>query len=286
MAREAIPSQRERSPAQVNAERALTDALKRLRPEAEVINGRVNQVEDNLLPGVSLSQFENDFRGGAGAEFKDKVRAPFSSSALVVNHFSRFKGEEPPLCVGGLGGFQENTLHFEAKCPTGLEGTPPHLDVLITSPARVLAIESKCTEHLGAKVAKFSHSYERLLRNSRQSEPWLAEMMAIRAGHRRYRHLDAAQLIKHAFGLANCYESRRVTLLYLFWEPKNADSIEELTTHRRELEAFEGSVTGGAPRFQSMTYRQLWAEWESALTPAWLPDHVSALRARYDIAIT
>ena len=275
----------ERSPVQLRAERAITDALKRLRPEAEVINDRVAKIEDNLLPGIDRSQFESDLRSGAGGELEDKLRAPFSSSALAVNHFARFKGEETQLHISDLGGFQRNTLKFEARCPTGLRGIPPHLDVLTTAPTHVLAIESKCTEHLGCKIAKFSHSYERLLRNDRQSQPWLSEMMAIRAGHREYRYLDAAQLIKHAFGLAHCYTNQRVTLLYLFWEPKNADSIEEFTAHRRELEAFESIVAGGAPRFQSMSYRQLWAEWESARIPTWLPNHLAALRARYDVAI-
>lgn len=286
MPQEELPRSGERSPAQLRAERAITGALKQLRPDAEVIGGRVAKIEDNLLAGINLSQFEQDFGNGAGGELADKARAPFSSSALVVNHFGRFKGEEPRLKVDGLCGFQKNTLHFEAKCSTGLGGTPPHLDVLIKAPELILAIESKCTEHLGTKSAKFSPSYERLLGKNHQSQPWLSEMMAIRAGRRQYRHLDAAQLVKHALGLANCYQSRRVTLLYLFWEPRNADRIEELSAHRRELEDFKGFVVGGAPRFLSMTYRQLWTEWESAPTPTWLRGHVAALRARYDVAIT
>jgi hypothetical protein len=34
---------------------------------------------------------------------------------------------------------------------------------------------------------------------------------------------DAAQLIKHAFGLAGRFGGRPVTLLYLYWEPANPD---------------------------------------------------------------
>ncbi len=37
-----------------------------------------------------------------------------------------------------------------------------------------------------------------------------------------YRHLDAAQLIKHYLGLPNTFPGRDVTLLYLFWEPADA----------------------------------------------------------------
>jgi hypothetical protein len=178
MSREEIPSPSERSPAQLRAERALTNALKRFRPEAEVINGRVTKIDNNLLPSFKLSQFESDFCSGAGGELEDKMRAPFSSSALVVNHFSPFKSHEPQLRINGLSDFQANTLRFEAKCPTGLKGTPPHLDVLITAPTHVLAIESKCTEHLGIKLAKFAQSYEKLQLNSCQSKTWLLEMMA------------------------------------------------------------------------------------------------------------
>jgi hypothetical protein len=87
---------------QLRAERAITDALKRLRPKAEVINGRVANIEDNLLSGIHRSQFESDFRSGAGGELEDKVRAPFSSSASTANASrtsSRFGSTRRPKAV-------------------------------------------------------------------------------------------------------------------------------------------------------------------------------------------
>jgi hypothetical protein len=278
----------DRSQAQIRAERALTEALMSATPGARVVRGRVERFEDNLLPGVEARQFERDLRGGAGDELRDKFRAPYSSSALVVNSFARFKeleskDLESDLRVDRRDGFR--SICFEQQFATGLRGTPPHLDIVLAGPDHTLAIESKCTEHLGKKVPSFKDSYERLRKSDRQSKPWLDEMIAIRTGGRRYGHLDAAQLIKHAFGLANNFESGSATLIYLYWEPKNAADVRELAVHRRELEAFEKRVAGGSPRFRAISYRQLWQQWAKMDRPAWLRTHVSNLRKRYEVEI-
>ena len=39
-----------------------------------------------------------------------------------------------------------------------------------------------------------------------------------------YRLLDAAQLVKHAFGLARRFPHEPAVLLYLFWEPADAEA--------------------------------------------------------------
>jgi hypothetical protein len=275
----------ERSSAQLRAERAMTDALNRVSPRAAVTRGRVKKIEDNLVSGVHLNQFASDFDKGAGSELKDKFRAPFSSAALMVNTFARFKSIESELHVGRHSGFDSGRLFFEKRCPTGLRGLPPHLDVLVSGAKRALAIESKCTEHLGPKEAYFADSYETLRDDEHQTKPWLDEMMEIRRGRRKYRYLDAAQLIKHAFGLAHSITSRPLALLYLYWEPTNANELAELADHGRELEEFEKRVAGGLPRFQAMTYRQLWTQWAKMDQPAWLRDHVTNLRRRYEVAI-
>jgi hypothetical protein len=43
---------------------------------------------------------------------------------------------------------------------------------------------------------------------------------------------DAAQLIKHAFGLAGTFGGPPATLLYLYWEPANPD-VNRPQVHRR-----------------------------------------------------
>ena len=50
---------------------------------------------------------------------------------------------------------------------------------------------------------------------------------ALRDNGTLYRHLDAAQLIKHYLGLRNTFPGRDVTLLNLFWKPANAADFPE-----------------------------------------------------------
>lgn len=134
-------------------------------------------------------------------------------------------------------------------------------------------------------MPSFRNSYERLLENDRLSGPWRDEMMEIRKGHQQYRYLNVAQPIKHALGLANSCVSKSVTLLYLYWEPKNAADLDEMNAHELELQSFKTRVAGGFPRFRATTYRHLWAQWKRMDRPTWLREHVDNLSRRYDVAI-
>ena len=116
-------------------------------------------VEDNLIPGVHLRQFDQDLRAGAGHELDQKFRAVRSSTALVVNAFAPFKEQPGALLLLerlGVGG-----LRFEKSLPTGLRGTAPHLDVWLERENGVVGIESKLLEYFAPKKAKFAGSYER-----------------------------------------------------------------------------------------------------------------------------
>ena len=95
-----------------------------------------------------------------------------------------------------------------------------------------------------------------------------------------YRWLDAAQLTKHALGLA-CQPTRPVTLVYLYWEPMDAGLSPLFAEHRREIDAFAERVAGGTPRFEAISYLELWDRWAKSLDPR-LVAHVANLRARYE----
>lgn len=101
----------------------------------------------------------------------------------------------------------------------------------------------------------------------------------------RYVWLDAAQLIKHAFGLARTFEGRNVFLLYLFWEPTNASSFAIFQEHRQEVLDFSDRVSEEFPKFRAMSYRVLWSEWEIGNLPGWLRTHLQRVRSRYEVAI-
>src|SRR5207249_4740582 len=100
---------------------------------------------------------------------------------------------------------------------------PPNLDVIAEGPNGVVAIESKCLEHLTTHVAFFSPAYDAEIRDGRRHTSWFQEMLRLVKEPRAYRWLDAAQLVKHAFGLAHTFTDQRATLLYLFWEPSNPE---------------------------------------------------------------
>jgi hypothetical protein len=96
--------------------------------------------------------------------------------------------------------------------------------------------------------------------------------------------LDPAQIIKHYLGLRHTFRSdaRRLHLLYLYWEPANADSLLAFQEHREQVSAFARHVSGSVVHFHGMSYRQLWERWESV--PG-IVGHVHNLRARYDFPI-
>jgi hypothetical protein len=101
----------------------------------------------------------------------------------------------------------------------------------------------------------------------------------------RYRWLDAAQLVKHAFGIAHTFPNKPATLLYLFWEPSNPKEHPFFDEHRAEVTRFSEAISGGGPEFIAMSYPELWASWDAHPEPNWLPTHVSRLRARYGVAV-
>ena len=263
---------------------ALRDGLLLVSPSVPVdLAGYVPEFRDNLLPGVDPVDFEADLRQGRGNELEGKFLAAHSSSALAVNCFAPFRQRTEQLRLGALSGF--NSLRFEAKCPTGLGGTPPHLDVLVDGAERVVGIESKCTEPLSSHTAEFSPAYRNRLDFALREGGWFAEMLRLHETPAAYRWLDAAQLIKHAFGLARTYSGRPSELLYLFWEPANAGKFSVFQEHRREIAEFADRVQGSSPTFSAMSYNELWSEWADAELPAWLAEHLARLRARYAVAI-
>ncbi len=245
--------------------------------------GYVSEASQNLIEGVHIGDFEADLRQGDGNELDGKFRAAHSSSALAVNTFAPFKANPAELRLPGAGGY--TSLHFERKCPHGLAGRrSPNLDVLADGPNGVVAVESKCLEPLSPHVAEFAPAYESEIKDQRRQTAWFREMLRLVKEPKTYRWLDAAQLVKHAFGLAYTFPEQLVTLIYLFWEPSNPDAYPIFVEHRAEVSRFAASIVGGGPTFVAMSYPELWKLWDSHSGPGWLPAHVGRLRARYSVA--
>ncbi|MBL0158267.1 MAG: hypothetical protein IPP47_14360 [Bryobacterales bacterium] len=130
--------------------------------------GYALSLDDNLICGVSRELFEADFREGAGHELEVKMRATHSSAALVVNAFAPWTKNPSKLLLADVTGF--NSIRFEGVFPTGLGGTPPHLDLVAYGP-KPIAVESKCLEYLTPKNPVFSRSYDTII-DSRRDSPW------------------------------------------------------------------------------------------------------------------
>ena len=273
------------SPIRAQALVALHDAFCRRRLDVSIdAKGYVADFRDTLLPLVVPEDFEADLSAGDGNELQTKFRAVHSSSGLAVNCFAPFRRRKTDIYLPVAGPF--DLLQFEQKCPTGLRGgRAPNLDVLITGPTSVVGIESKLTEYLTPHRAKFSPAYEAQIRDVRREEGYFREMLKLMNDPDRYIWLDAAQLIKHAFGLANTFKDRPVTLLYLFWEPANPSASPIFAEHRREIASFAERVADSSPVFKAMSYAELWSSWQDAEPADWLIQHVADLRARYDVPL-
>ena len=263
---------------------ALGMALARTKPGVALSSrGYVRDPSENLLDDIKLEDIEADLRQGDGNELEGKFRAAHSSAALVVNNFAPFKLRPGSLNLAGITGL--DAPQFERKCPTGLVGKPPNLDLVAENDNGIVAVESKCTEFLCQHIAEFRPAYAERIHDERRSGPWFAEMMRLTEDQTSYAWLDAAQLIKHAFGLARAFHGRKAILLYLFWEPTNASSFSVFDEHRREISDFSGRMLGGFPEFRAMSYGELWKDWESGQPPDWLRAHLQRVRARYEIVI-
>lgn len=244
-------------------------------------SGYLRDLQDNLLPGIDFDCIRQDIEQGAGNELKRKFLAIHSSTALAVNAFGIFKSSDTCSFVRDGVTFEQPT--FERRCPTGLKGTAPNLDVWFEAFKAVVAVESKLTEYFQPKKAKFSDSYcKTKLRNG--EDCWWEVLRESKSAEKRY--LDVAQLVKHYFGLRHhmCGETiiDSVELLYIFWEPTNHAAIECCVKHREDIQKLTDAVAESQVKFSALSYSELWREWEQ---DAALRNHVDNLRKRYEIEI-
>jgi hypothetical protein len=92
----------------------------------------------------------------------------------------------------------------------------------------------------------------------------------LRAEQISYQLLDAAQLVKHSFGLTT--QARRSglkpVLVYLFAEPATlagrAIEDEARRLHREEIKDFAARVAGADVTFHALSYREWIASWTGA----------------------
>jgi hypothetical protein len=277
---------------QTRAQHELARTLAATLPDGTLdAASRTEALSENLVDGITDEQLATavaQIAQGDGGELLERDRArpklhsAYSSAALAVNSFVVWFGHERDMVLAGVDGLE--TLRFEEKLPIGVRGKAPNLDLVASGSDDVVAVESKCTEQLAKHVAEFSKVYDARIAELADGS-WRAEYEALKADPRRYTHLDAAQLVKHYLGLRNTHPDRRCTLLYLYWEPANAEAHRELRLHREEVDRFRAAVGGSVVRFEAESYPELWSSWARRTSPAWLAAHVDRLRRRYSVPL-
>jgi len=224
-----------------------------------------------FLPGIPVGHVLGRFAKAGGKEIESgKLSNPESSAALAANCFGFFieRPEQlPPLIGLETAGVPELVeVEFCARFPWS-GGRHPWLDAVVQTREMFIGIESKRFEPFrDTKSVNLSAAYDRPV--------WGADMKRyermrdrLRSGQERFVHLDAVQLVKHAFGLVTEGARRQRTpiLFYLFAEPAarngNAVAPSALLRHRNEIFRFAEAVDGDEVTFRATSYREWLGTW-------------------------
>ena len=201
---------------------------------------------ESFLPGVPHAYVLERLEKASGHELTSgKFWSRDSSAALVVNTFGWFIGRPerlPSLQEAQLPSWPPERVEVEycARFPWQ-GGSHPWLDACVMTKSDVIGVESKRFEPFrDVKTVSFSDAYDRPVWGTNMS-PYEELRDRLRSGKETFKLLDAAQLVKHAFGLVTeaRRQSRRPHLFYLFAEPATiggkpiTDAVK--VRHREEI---------------------------------------------------
>lgn len=136
-------------------------------------------------------------------------------------------------------------------------GRHPWLDAAIETATHLIGVESKRYEPFRSRkpaklLAKYSeHQW------GQGMEGWNAVRDKLLAEPKFYRHLDGAQLAKHAYGLATEGDRRGKipVLYYLYAEPPDAAESDAFALHRAEIADLSRRTDGTKVRFAAGSWR-------------------------------
>ncbi len=237
-----------------------------------------------FLPGVPKEHVLKRLARAGGNEIgSGKFRSPKSSAALAVNTFGWFI--EQPELLTPFPDFaldypaQQVEIEYSARFPWS-GGRHPWLDAAVETPTHLIGIESKRFEpYRGRKNGRLSDAYNRKCWGDEMG-PFEKVRDLLRSHEKSFQHLDAVQLVKHAFGLVtDANRKKKVPILfYLFAEPESV-SAEILAAHRQEICEFEHLIAGAAVKFGSCSYREWLSVWPRE--PKSLSRHRDAILRRF-----
>jgi hypothetical protein len=234
-------------------------------------DGYVVSLNNNLFLPLTPEAI-GEFQEGAGRELDTSMKAPHSSSALVVNvfHYWRLYNELGPIISvisPNLSNYKVEDIQFEAKCPIkwATPRMPPHLDVVIRfrdlaepDVIKAVAVESKFQETYGQDQGTFADSYM----DPQNAAIWaglepLQEMGSqIHEGKVLFRQLKVSQLIKHSLGLNSQFGgTQNFELVYLWYPVPGPEAVQ----HEEEIRRFQQVADACRPRlkFRAIAYTDL-----------------------------
>ena len=236
------------------------------------------------LPGVPAEEIEAIFRAAPGNEIgRGKFDSPESSAALAGNAFGFFlhrAGMLPPLpgCEQARWPAESLAIEKTIRFPWN-GGRHPVLDALLVTPNALIGFESKRFEPFREnRIAHFSPAYRRPVWGGRMGGHERVRD-GLKQDARHYKHLDAAQLVKHAFALrtrvqpGRRYAGLNPILFYVYAEPESRPGgrgrVDEAMKARRREEraAFGREVEGDEVEFISISWRALLADWRESRKP-------------------
>lgn len=246
-------------------------------------------MKTDFLPGIPIDHVLRRLEEAGGKEIESgKFSSPESSAALAVNCFGWFipQPESLPALPGlsGAGTPQIVDVEFCARFPWS-GGRHPWLDAVVQTSTTLIGVESKRFEPFrDAKTANFSEAYDQ--------DVWGPDMKRfermrdrLRSGEIHFDYLDAAQLVKHAFGLVTTARRRSLApvLFYVFAEPLERAgrpiAPEANSAHRQEAKRFRDETCGDEVVFEFASYRDWFDTWDES--KADLARHRDALIERF-----
>lgn len=215
-------------------------------------------------------------------ELRPRLARPDSAMALVLNSFLPWLETPDALQLAGMGQFQE--LNFDTRCPTGVRGTPPHIELVASGPNGVVGATVRVFDYLAMRPSSLSAAYASLAVPPSLA-PWASLMRRAMSDPQDFRYVDIPALSKLAVGLGRIFVHRPVCLLYLFLEPVDVGHSPAFAGHRAELARLTELTGASAVPLVASSFHELWKEWRAGDAPTALKAVASELSRRYAVAM-
>lgn len=240
-----------------------------------------------FLPGVPGDLVEAAIRRAPGNEMAlGKFDTPESSAALAANAFGWFIERAallPPLPNVPMGRPVSVTVPAEMHFPWR-GGKQPWVEAAVASDTTLVGIVSRRYEPFRPqKTPDLALAHERDWGGGLERHAALrADMMS---GKTTFRTLNAAQLLKQAYGLANqgVKQAKGTVLVYLYAEPAHWASGKPvdpalIARHRAEVEEFANRLRGDSVVFVPLRWSELLQQWAREKP---VSTHAAAVVARF-----